>query len=350
MNAMGGRSRCAMAFLALFFFGLATFMESSAWARAGGGGSFGSRGGRSFSAPSRPSTPYQSAPGSSFGTPGQSGYGQAQRGGGFMSSPFAQGVAGGLAGGLLGNMLFGGSSHAAPGVAGGGGGGVGLIDIVVLGLILYFVYRFLIKPRMARQGYQGQGGGSYVDSLDRGSSQPFAESSYPYASGQDRVAAPVYAQLEDGLAQIRRADPGFDEERFKDAAQDLFFRIQAGWTNRSTEGLAAILTNEMSDYFAKEFETMKAKNIINRLENISVRKVEITEAWQEAGQDYVTVLFTANLLDYTVDATTRDVVSGDKMNPVKFQEFWTFTRAMGGGGWRLSAINQADQQMASHLN
>ncbi len=59
------------------------------------------------------------------------------------------------------------------------------------------------------------------------------------------------------------------------------------------------------------------------------------------GCDFITVLFTANLLDYTTDETTGEVVAGSKTEPVKFEEFWTVTRPVGNNPWRLSAINQA---------
>jgi predicted lipid-binding transport protein (Tim44 family) len=69
--------------------------------------------------------------------------------------------------------------------------------------------------------------------------------------------------------------------------------------------------------------------------------VEISEVWQEAGKDFITVRFYANLLDYTTDEMSGAVVSGSKTEPVKFEEFWTFTRPVGNNPWQLSAINQA---------
>ena len=57
---------------------------------------------------------------------------------------------------------------------------------------------------------------------------------------------------------------------------------------------------------------------------------------------YITVRFYANLLDYTVDETTGQVVSGSKTEPVKFEEYWTFTRPVGNNPWQLSAITQAE--------
>lgn len=47
-----------------------------------------------------------------------------------------------------------------------------------------------------------------------------------------------------------------------------------------------------------------------------------------------------NLLDYTTDDATGAVVSGSKTEPVKFEEYWTFTRPVGNNPWRLSAISQ----------
>lgn len=34
------------------------------------------------------------------------------------------------------------------------------------------------------------------------------------------------------------------------------------------------------------------------------------------------------------------------MNPVKFQEFWTFCRDFGASAWRLAAINQPGETLA----
>ncbi|MEQ8203628.1 MAG: TIM44-like domain-containing protein, partial [Smithellaceae bacterium] len=102
-----------------------------------------------------------------------------------------------------------------------------------------------------------------------------------------------------------------------------------------------MMTAEMYGIIQGDADDLKRKKQINRLDNIAVRKVEISEAWQEAGSDFITVRFTANLLDYTIAENTGEVISGSKTDPVKFEEFWTFTRPVGGQAWQLSAINQA---------
>jgi len=122
---------------------------------------------------------------------------------------------------------------------------------------------------------------------------------------------------------------------------DTFFTIQGAWANRDMSPIRNMMTSEMYSIIQGDAEDLKKKKQINRLDNIAVRKVELSEAWQEDGKDFITVRYTANLLDYTTDETTGAVVSGNKTEPVKFEEFWTFTRPVGNNPWQLSAINQA---------
>lgn len=110
--------------------------------------------------------------------------------------------------------------------------------------------------------------------------------------------------------------------------------------NRDLSPVSGLLDEEMRRTMQQDIDRLLSEKKVNRLENIAVRTVEIAEAWQEQGEDFITALIYANLLDYTTDDTTGQVVSGSKIDPVKFEEFWTFTRKVGSGAWKLSAINQ----------
>jgi predicted lipid-binding transport protein (Tim44 family) len=143
-----------------------------------------------------------------------------------------------------------------------------------------------------------------------------------------------------GVGHLRQLDPTFDPARFPETASDIFFKMQAAWGARDMSRAADVLTPEMQALLQKDCERMRAERRINRLENVAVRTAEVTEAWEEKGQDYVTVYFLASLLDYTTDETGTQVLDGDATQPVKFEEFWTFTRPAGPNPWRLSAIQQ----------
>jgi len=298
------------------------FMTVEAFARVGGSRSSGSRGSRSMSTPTRPyspSTPSATSPSpstSSCATPTQ-GAAPSQvappQTGGFM-----RGMMGGMAGGFLGSMLFGGLG----GEGLGDGGGVGILEIILLGGLAYLGYRYY-KRRQEPAVWSPQVAGTTLG---------------PYAA-TSAVADTAGGDRDKGLEYIGRMDSTFDAKAFGETASDAFFRLQGGWTRRDLSPVSGLLTDEMRATLQADADALKAKGQINRLENISVRNVEITEAWQESGQDYVTVLFQANLLDYTTDEAGK-VLSGSDAVPVKFEEFWTFTRPVGPGAWRLSAIQQ----------
>ncbi len=110
--------------------------------------------------------------------------------------------------------------------------------------------------------------------------------------------------------------------------------------NRDLAPVASLLTDEMRRSMQVDVDALARERRVNRLENIAVRNVEIVEAWQESGEDYLMVLITANLLDYTTDDVTGQVVAGSRTEPVKFQEVWTFCRPVGPNSWRLTAIDQ----------
>jgi len=122
---------------------------------------------------------------------------------------------------------------------------------------------------------------------------------------------------------------------------DIFFKIQGAWMHRELAPVNALLTEEMKRYFQDDINTLIREKKINKLENIAVRNVEVVEAWQESGQDFITARIYANLLDYTTDDSTGAVISGSTSDPVKFEEYWTFTRPVGNNPWKLSSINQS---------
>ena len=309
-------------------------LQMDAWARVGGGGSMGSRGSRSaappkpYTAPTAPK-PTQPSPGVTPSRPATPPP---------MSQPssFLRSFGGGLLGGLVGGMLFR-SLFGAPGAYGGmggiGGSGISLLDILLLAGIAYLIYWYVKKRRQ-----EAAVAGTYYQS--GGTVEMPQQPQYPPVYEQPQ-AAPVDADLERGLANIRQFDPSFDAASFQDRCMDTFFKIQGAWANRDLGPVRQLLTDEMYRLLQEDAERLKAEKVINRLENIAVRSVDITEAWQETGTDFITVRIYANLLDYNVDEATGQVLEGSKTEPVKFEEYWTFTRPVGSHAWQLSAINQA---------
>jgi predicted lipid-binding transport protein (Tim44 family) len=302
-----------------FFFLVMYALEIDSFARVGSRMSSGSRGSRTYSAP-RATAPSPTQPSGQYSQPEGSPMSQpmTQPQGGFL-----RGLAGGMIGGMLGGMLF--RSLGFAGGMGGMGGGIGFIDIILIGLILYGIYWFIKKRR------KGAESGVYTREAEtRDSLQSSSASAYSKQVGDLGI----------GLSHVRQMDPSFDEKKFSDVSTDYFFRIQGAWANRDMASVRSLLTDEMSRILQGNADDLKSLRRINKLDNIAVRSADIVEAWQEEGRDFITVRFYANLLDYTIDEVTGQIVEGSKTDPVKFEEYWTFTRSVGNNAWQLSAITQ----------
>ena len=245
-------------------------------------------------------------------------------------SGFGRGLAGGLLGGALGGMLFG-------SMFGMGGSGMGILPLLLLGVVGYFMYRrFMARPKgNSSPGYQPPP--SLGSVFNTKSSADTGQSGAPIPP-----IPPAADPVESGLDEIRVHDRGFDPDHFKEVASDVFFKVQAGWMRRDLDSYRLLLGNDLAAEYEQHFSEMKQKGVINKLESIAIRKVDIVDAGSVDSEDFVTILFTANLLDYTVNEKTGDVVEGSMTEPVKFAEKWTWARPMKTEEWKLEGIEVAD--------
>lgn len=225
------------------------------------------------------------------------------------------GLTGFLIGGAIGSMLFG-------GFGGGGLGGIGMLEILLLGGLAFMVFAYMRRRQQP--------------------SQPAPYGYDPQASQTATAMPSMERDLDRGLRHIAQMDMTFTPERMVDTATDTFFTVQSAWTARDMAPARALLSPEMYDTLRQGCDQLREVKRINRLENIAMRSVQVTEAWQESGSDFVTVHILASLLDYTTDESGVQVYEGNRTTPVKFEEYWTFSRPCGPNAWILSAIQQAN--------
>jgi predicted lipid-binding transport protein (Tim44 family) len=297
-------------------------LETYADARAGGGRSGGFRGSRNYSSPARPTQPVQ--PRREATAPTQQPNPMTPQTGGFMRT---FGMA--LLGGFLGSMLFSGLAHA--GFGGFGGSGFGMIEILLLAALGYFLYRRFRTPAAAASyGSMHYQGGQYQGAANPGYQAP--------------SSAPIQDAPPDGRIDYRSLaimDRSFTPEQFLKTAQDVFFKVQGAWNKQDAAALRALCGSELMKTWEEEVAALHARGQWNKMENIALRESEISEVWTENGADFITVRLHANLLDYTTDVKTGAVVSGSDSDPVEFEEYWTFTRPVGPNAWKLAAVQQA---------
>jgi predicted lipid-binding transport protein (Tim44 family) len=299
---------------------------SAADARVGGGGSSGSRGSRTYSAPPSTTTaPNAAQPmNRTFTQPGTPGVGApaaagAAKGGFFNRPGMMGGMLGGLAMGFLGAGLF--------GMLTGGGlfSGLGGISSII-GLLLQ-VGLIIIVVRLAMSWWQRRHtpASAYATGPAPAAEGPGAQTSFRsglsgFGLGSNQPAL-----------EIQPAD----YETF----ERLLGEVQAAWSNEDVAKLHTLATPEMVSYFSKDLEENKARNDVNKVTDVKLLQGDLAEAWREGETDFASVAMRFSLVDKTLERGTGRVVSGSD-TPIEATEVWTFARRRG-SDWELSAIQQA---------
>lgn len=293
-------------------------------ARAGFGGSMGSRGGRTWSAPPSTSTaPYTAQPfqrsltpntpaSPGYGSPGYGNPGYAPGFGAPRSGAFTSGLLGGLIGAGLGGMLLG---H---GFFGGVSGGFGFLGFLLQMLLLFFVVRWLVRRfRGARPAMAG--GGPSLFGIPGGARPTPMRGGGGGGAPQGRPVT------------ITPADYGEFEGVLK--------AVQSAWTAQDLNALRQLATPEMVSYFGEQLAEQSSRGVRNEVTDVHLSKGDLSEAWSEGNREYATVAMRFSMIDVTRDASGR-IVDGSPSEHVTATEVWTFLRSPG-GRWVLSAIQQA---------
>ncbi len=301
------------------------------------GGSFGSRGARTYSAP-RSSYMSPNGPGpmqrsmtSPSQYPGRGAYAPSyapsygSRPGGLF-----RGAGGGFLGGLLAGGLIGGlMGHGWGGGWGGMGGGGGLtilVQLLIFGAIAWFVMNmFRRRQSEAGGGWQAQpqpqGFGSFGGF---GSPQPDVQ---PQGYGQPAPATGPALEI-----AITQAD--------RDAFERLLLDVQDAFGHEDYGRLRDRLTPEVMSYLAEELSQNATHGRRNDVTGVRLIQADVTEAWREGATDYATSALRYESIDVMRDRTTGAVLEGDPAKPTETTEYWTFAR-QDGGVWKLSAIQDA---------
>jgi hypothetical protein len=235
----------------------------------------------------------------------------ARAGGGHVGGGSSSGGSKSSGGSSSGSSKSSGSGYtAASGIGGSGGGFSGCCaTIVIIVVILAIVAYVIIKGRM--------GGGGGAGGLPSGDS-----SGIPPAPDSDM------------FAQIKAADPNFNEQMFFGRVNEMFVAIQYAWMARNLEPVRRFLADQQFSVLNNSVQTdYIQKGQINKLDNVHITQMWPVEVTKQGDYDSVKMLIEASCIDYTVDERTGELVNpaelGDGKTPTTFQEYWTFMRKAG---------------------
>ncbi len=308
------------------------------YAEARRGGSFGSRGTRTFqSAPPTRTAPQQTAPVQRSMTPGSAqsnpsarqNPNNAQSRPGFMNNLGGALMRGLLIGGLFGLLM----GHGFGGLAGMFGF---LLQAFLIGGLIWFALRMFrsrqsTQAALASAGQSQAKGGSHWQmrenaTKDTPTSRAFAIPSIGSSGGGNAPAAVQSREIE-----LEPADLDVFETRLGE--------IQDAFSREDHATLRRLITPEMVSYLSEELGQNAQDGVRNVISDVKLLQADIAEAWREGRHDYATAALRFESRDYLVDRITGDNASGIP-DVTETVELWTFVRE-GDGGWKLSAIQAA---------
>lgn len=289
------------------------------------GGSFGSRGARTYQAPPPTKTaPTQTAPVQRSMTerqPGQTAATPARpnaanpmnaRKPGFLGNPLVRGL---MLGGIIGLLLGHGFGAGMAGMLG------GLLQVAAIALVAMLAFRFFASRRKPAQA---------AASNNASFRSPF-EMQQP---AQPSAAPQSYAPPID-LGQDFTVTNG-DREAF----EVLLREIQEAFGREDYGAIRERTTPEIMGYLAEELGQNATAGRRNEVRDVKMLEGDVAEAWREGSLEYATAALRYSSIDVMVDRQTGAVVEGDAHRPTETTELWTFVRQPG-EGWKLSAIQDA---------
>lgn len=271
-------------------------------ARLGGGRSFGSR--PSMSQPAQAPSAMQRQ---STQQRQQAAQAQQPQRKGFLGG--MGGLLGGLlAGSLIGSLLF-----------GGGFSDGGIMDILLLGILLFVGLKLFARARSKAQPAPAGAGNAPM-----GGMEPPLQRNDTAASGWDTLSGQNNAYNSQPEVVIPMpAD--FDAEEFLRGAKMAYNRLQAAWDSRDLNDIAQFASPAVMDavrqQLAEETEPSKTEILLVNAQLLSV----VNEDKEQRAQVYFDVLMRER---------------PDQPTPSNVREIWHFVRELDGGTWKLDGIQQ----------
>lgn len=325
-----GRMMKTLSAMLVFTLVFALLAEVALAKRIGGGGSFGGRStySRSYSpssSPASPSSPSQTAPARSMGQ-------QQSTAPGAMAQPsmfsrMGWGLGGLMAGGLIGSMLFGGGGW-------GAGGGIGLLDILLIGLVIFLGVKLLRRRSATTQGAAPSGNwqSPSADPRER------AEQSWDHlrsGSGQPGAAASGDVTGGFGVANAAGADSGpavpegFNVPEFLEGSKTVYARLQHSWDRRDLNDIAMFTTPEV----LAEIRRQAAADPAPSKTELLLVNAKLLEFREESQDTVAAVLF---------DVLMREDPTEERSKQIR--EVWHFSRPTAdlSANWRLEGIQQLE--------
>ncbi len=107
-------------------------------------------------------------------------------------------------------------------------------------------------------------------------------------------------------------DPAFDAAALSERIGNLYVQMQNDWQKKDIEELRPYFTDAFFNQMNRGLEDLKRRKYTNYVENVTVMSADPQTYYQAGGFDHILVLVNTRIVDYTLDDTSGELVSGDR--------------------------------------
>lgn len=131
------------------------------------------------------------------------------------------------------------------------------------------------------------------------------------------------------VERIRSVDPNFSKTKFESFVKETFIKLQNAWTDRDWEKIRPFETQELFAQHKAQLDGYIKNNQINVMDRICVNDMNLISFTREGEKDILVLDLDTRMADYIIDATTKQVIKGDKSKEYYHTYTLTFTRKAG---------------------
>jgi predicted lipid-binding transport protein (Tim44 family) len=217
------------------------------------------------------------------------------------------------------------------------GGGFQFFDIIFFALVAAFIILRLRSVLGRRTGHERPRPDPFRPAPPE-TAERAPEVLPPGASPASPAPAP--GSLAAGIAQIKIADPSFDEPEFTKGARAAFEYIVAAFAAGDEEKLKPLLSTEVYDGFREAIQNRKTAGQTHETTIVRIRDVEVTGARMEGATAAITCRYVTEQINVTRD-TAGQTVEGDPDRIAEVTDVWTYARNTRSSdpNWILVATN-----------
>lgn len=112
--------------------------------------------------------------------------------------------------------------------------------------------------------------------------------------------------------KIQANDPAFNKEEFVAWSKNLFVKLQQAWTARDWSIIRTFETENLFEQHKNQLQGYINNNQINVMDRICVNYAHLYNYRVEGDKEILTVRLNSRMEDYIIDATTKQVIKGQK--------------------------------------